>query len=123
MAWLPADENIHPSLIERPRSKGHDIAGVIELGLMGQPDETVLKAANEQGRLLVTADKDFGLILESGPLSGQGRVLLLRYQVLNWDRIAQDVAASIERVGHEYANDPRLLVVLSEGQCRTRHAT
>ncbi len=48
--------------------------------------------------------------------------MLLRYQFLNWDRIAQDVASAIDRVGQEYKDDPRLLVVLSEGQCRTRHA-
>ncbi len=54
MASLLADENIHPLLIERPRSGGHDVATVLGLGLTGHLDETILKAANEQGRILAS---------------------------------------------------------------------
>ena len=122
MASILADENIHPKLISALQNQGHDVNTVSAVGLTGASDEEVLSRANREGRILVTADKDFGLILESGPLSGKGRVLLLRYQVLAWDRIAKDLSNVLAQVQEEYKSDPRLLVVMSEGHYRIRHA-
>jgi predicted nuclease of predicted toxin-antitoxin system len=120
MARLLADENIHPILIEALRAKGHDVAGVAALGLVGATDERILDEANREARILMTADKDFGLILEAGPLSGRGRVLLLRYRVLRWERIARDVAGVLAAVEDDYVREPRLLVVVTDGGYRIR---
>jgi len=122
MARLLADENIHPSLVQHLGAVGHDVRTVAERGLTAALDETILETATREGRILLTADKDFGLILESGPLAARGRVLLLRYQVLNWNRIAKEVSAVLVEVAERYEDDPKLLVVLSEGQYRLRHA-
>jgi predicted nuclease of predicted toxin-antitoxin system len=123
MASLLADENVHPLLIDALRAEGHDVATVAGSRLKGADDDAVLEEANRAGRILVTADKDFGLILESGPLAGRGRVLLLRYKVLHWTRIAQDLSTVLRSTERDYADDPRLLVVLSEGHYRVRHAS
>jgi len=121
MARLLADENIHATLIESLRATGHDVEAVAGTKLTGAPDEQILGAARSDERILLTADKDFGLILEWGPLAGEGRVLLLRYHILNWERIAQDVSEVLARVEGEYKSDPKLLVVLSESGFRVRH--
>lgn len=123
MARLLADENIHPDLVQILRSGGHEVVCVKETGLAGASDETVLSAAVREERILITADKDFGLILEIGPLSGRGRVLLLRYSLLDWPRIGADVGKVLASVERDYAADPRLLVVLSEGLYRIRHSS
>lgn len=56
---------------------GHDAVHVSDIGLRAAPDEKVLAAANEDSRILITADTDFGTLLA---LSGaaQPSVMLLR---------------------------------------------
>ncbi len=123
MARLLADENMPGPLVQALIGAGHDVATVIGLGLQGASDEAVLNASNQDARILMTADKDFGLILESGPLADRGRVMLLRYAILNWERIAREVTSALTIVEKEFRADARLLVVLSEGRCRVRHST
>lgn len=122
MARLLADENIHPELARLLLQASHDVVGVAELELRGAADEDVLNAAIRENRILLTADKDFGRILEFGLLSGRGRVLLLRYELLDWPVIASDLRKVLNVLREEFEKDPRLLVVLSEGRYRIRHA-
>ena len=54
-----ADESVDQPIVERLRHDGHGVLAVVEM----EPsisDETVLKRANQQLSLLLTADKDFG---------------------------------------------------------------
>jgi predicted nuclease of predicted toxin-antitoxin system len=78
-----------------------------------------LQAANKDDRILPTAD-DFGLILELSALAGTGRVILLRYQILDWKRIAAELTAALEATAEEFARASALLIVVSEGQYRIR---
>jgi len=39
---------------------GHDIVPVVQIGLSRADDEEILRVAQEQGRILVTHDRDFG---------------------------------------------------------------
>ena len=78
MSRILADENIPPALSQALHDASHDIRFVLDLGLQGAPDEAILEAANRDDRILLTADKDFGLILELGALAGKGRVILLK---------------------------------------------
>ena len=39
---------------------GHDVVPVAQIGLARADDEEILQAAQEQGRVLVTRDRDFG---------------------------------------------------------------
>jgi predicted nuclease of predicted toxin-antitoxin system len=123
MSRILADENIPLALTQALRTASHDIQTVHDLGLRGFPDEEILDAANKEGRILLTADRDFGLILELGPLAGRGKVILLRYQILNWDKIAKELTATLEATGKDFASSSALLVVLSEGQYRIRRST
>ncbi len=123
MGRILADENIPLALAQALRTASHDIRTVHDLGLRGAPDEEILEAANKEDRILLTADKDFGLILELGPLAGRGKVILLRYQILNWDKIAKELTAALEATAADFALPCALLVVLSEGQYRIRRRT
>jgi predicted nuclease of predicted toxin-antitoxin system len=120
MSRILSDENIPPALTQALRTANHDVLSIHDIGLQGASDADVLKAANKDGRILLTADKDFGLILELGPLAGKGRVILLRYQILDWNKIAAELTATLEATSAEFVSALALLIVLSEGQYRIR---
>lgn len=71
-----ADENIHADLVAWLRSVGHDVSYAAET-MPSDPDDSVLRRAREQFRILVTDDKDFGDLVVHRRLSSAG-VLLLR---------------------------------------------
>lgn len=123
MSRILADENIPPALSQALRSANHDVQSIFDLGLQGALDEAVLQAANKDDRILLTADKDFGLLLELGPLAGRGKVVLLRYRILDWDSIAAELNSALAATGLEFASSPALLIVVSEGQYRIRRWT
>lgn len=60
------------------------------------------------------------MILELCPLAGKGRVILLRYQILDWNKIAAELTATLEATSAEFERASALLIVLSEGQYRIR---
>lgn len=59
---LLADENIHPDVVARLRAAGKDVGTVQEEGLRAATDLDVLRRAREQGRVVLTHDRDFGLL-------------------------------------------------------------
>ena len=120
MSRILADENIPLALSLALRTANHDVVSIHDLHLQGASDEDVLKAAIQDSRILLTADKDFGLILELGPLAGTGKVILLRYQILDWNKIAAELTAALEATGQELTTASALLIVVSEGQYRIR---
>lgn len=57
---LLTDENIHPGVVEFLRGEGFGVRDVKEDGLFGTPDDTLLRLANDERRVIVTHDRDFG---------------------------------------------------------------
>lgn len=63
---LLADECVARSIIERLRADGFDVVAVIDVS-PSEEDDQVLARAYEDGRVLITADKDFGdLVIRLG---------------------------------------------------------
>jgi len=116
-----ADENIHVDIIQALKKAGYNVATIKENNLQGSSDEIVLKKANDEKRVLITGDKDFGGIIEHGPLAGKGRIVLLRYKVIKVSFIIQELLSMIKEVEKSFIEDPGLLVVLSEGRYRLHH--
>ena len=54
---------------------GHDAVHVEDLSLLGAPDSEVMAAAAEDGRVLLSADTDFGELLATAKLSAPSVVL------------------------------------------------
>lgn len=54
-----ADENIDQPIVTRLRAAGHTVLAIAEME-PGVSDTVVLDIANQQGRVLLTGDKDFG---------------------------------------------------------------
>ena len=57
------DNNLSPKLAEPLRTAGHDVIHVRDIGLQRATDEAVIDAARTEGRVLVSADTDFGTLL------------------------------------------------------------
>lgn len=69
-----ADENLGVEVPKFLRSLGIDIISVIEVAL-AKPDPYILSLANNQQRILVTLDKDFGELVFKEGLAHFGVIL------------------------------------------------
>ena len=74
---LLVDNNLSPTLVERLTRGGHDAVHVRAYDLHAAPDKVVLQRARDEGRVLVSADTDFGALL-ARQHDEQPSVLLLR---------------------------------------------
>jgi predicted nuclease of predicted toxin-antitoxin system len=72
-----ANENFPAPLIRELRRRGHDVASVKEL-MCGAEDHEVLARAQEESRLVVTFDKDFGELAYRFKLPASSGVILFR---------------------------------------------
>lgn len=72
-----ANENFPGPLIRELRQRGHDVTSVKD-SMRGAEDREVLATAQEEGRLVVTFDKDFGELAYRFGLPSSGGVILFR---------------------------------------------
>jgi predicted nuclease of predicted toxin-antitoxin system len=112
---LLVDECCDPRLVATLRRAGHDVRYVLESD-PGASDEQVAALSIEQGRILITEDKDFGeLALRHGkPLPG---VILLRIAPENRRLKSARVLALLARQGKRL---PGNYVVVDETSVRLR---
>jgi predicted nuclease of predicted toxin-antitoxin system len=109
------DENIPAIIIDWLRNHGHDLALASEL-LPGATDEHWLMAARKEGRILVTADKDFGELVFRERRSSQGIILLRLHDIPLVERPARlEQAWSIVE-----ANPSGKFVVITSKRVRVR---
>lgn len=76
---LLANENVPAAAVAALRQAGHDVAWVAEVA-RGSADEAVVRAARDQGRILVTFDKDFGELAFRSGLTAECGVILCRFR-------------------------------------------
>lgn len=68
--------------------------------------------------ILVSGDKDFGGLIEFGILWGKGKVLLLRYRIINIERIVQHIIYVLQKETEIINSGNAFVFVLSEGSYR-----
>jgi predicted nuclease of predicted toxin-antitoxin system len=110
-----ADENVSRLVIERLRNGGHDVSSVAETR-SGAPDVDVLNAAEADGRILVTEDRDLGEMVVRQRLGIRGLILLELDRLSNAmeaDTVAAVVSAQEDML---FGN----LVVIEPGRVRLR---
>ncbi len=85
------DANLSPRLATALAEAGHDAVHVADIGLSRATDRQILDVADRQGRVIVSADTDFGTVLAMTHRT-RPSVLLLR---LTSPRRAEPLAALI----------------------------
>ena len=73
---IKVDENIGQNGVEFLRQHDHDVMTVRAQGLGGAPDRSIFGACVEEGRTLVTLDRDFGQVPRFPPERSAGIVIL-----------------------------------------------
>lgn len=115
MTRFLADENVSRFVIESLRSAGFDVTSV-SATRAGAPDREVLAAADSEGRILITEDRDFGELVVRQRLGVLGVILL------ELDRLSNTAeAARVTDVATAHAD--RLignLLVVEPGRVRVR---
>lgn len=112
MIKLLADENIPNRTVEALKQRDVDIISVIDSS-PGLSDRAVIDLANDEDRVIVTFDKDFGELIFRERLEVTG-LILLRIAPISPERIA-------ERIGHILAQNLSLsnkIVVVREDRIR-----
>lgn len=98
-----ADENVDKPIVERLRDDGHTVLYVLEME-PGISDEEVIRRANQEFALLLTADKDFGELVFRQRRIVYG-VVLIRLAGLSPQRKAEAAATAIQKHADELARN------------------
>lgn len=72
-----ADENFPAAVVKALREGGHDVRYATE-DLAQTPDSELLAIAQEEGRIILTQDKDFGELAFKARLPAEAGVVLFR---------------------------------------------
>jgi predicted nuclease of predicted toxin-antitoxin system len=115
-----SDENVHADIVSGLRQEGFDLVTAVDSGFAGRKDIELLDYAEKHGLLLLSGDKDFGGLIEFGSLWGRGRVLLLRYHILNVRKIVEDIARTLRSESESLSQSGSFVIVLSESGYRMR---
>lgn len=115
MTLFLADENVSRLVIESLRLAGCDVMSVSETRA-GASDHEVLAAAEREGRILITEDRDFGELVVRQRLGVRGVILLELDRLSN---VAE--AALVTDVATAHADKlAGNLLVIEPGRVRVR---
>jgi predicted nuclease of predicted toxin-antitoxin system len=112
---LVADEGIDRQIVDRLRQDGHNVQYIAEMD-PGISDEVVLNIANQEGALLITADKDFGELVYRQKHITSG-VILIRLAGLSPLQKAEIVSRGVNQHQNEL---PYTFAVITPGAIRIR---
>ena len=113
-----AGENVHIDIIHRLRQNNYEVLSARDVGLAGHKDREILQYSEEHNLILISGDKDFGGLIEFGPLWGRGKVILLRYHLIKTERIATDIVETIKHEAETLSSTNSVITVLSESGYR-----
>jgi predicted nuclease of predicted toxin-antitoxin system len=118
MIRILADENVHSDIVSGLRKAGYEVLFVSEISLAGKDDQTILEYSEKHNLLLLSGDKDFGGLIEFGTLWGQGKVILLRYRLINITRIIKNITEIFINEKNFIKTEQSFIIVLSESGYR-----
>ena len=110
-----ADEGIDAPIVKKLREGGHNVFYIAEEE-RGISDEEILRIANEEKRILITRDKDFGELVYRLKQLHSG-VILVRLEGLKPKKKAEIVNTVIDKYESELENS---FTVIQPGIVRIR---
>jgi predicted nuclease of predicted toxin-antitoxin system len=108
-----ADESCDFTVVKALRNAGHDITAIAEIN-PGVDDEVVLALARSEARVLLTEDKDFGLLAYAGRRETAG-VVLIRFPAGVRSSLGQALVDVATELGDRIAG---AFVVVQPGRAR-----
>jgi predicted nuclease of predicted toxin-antitoxin system len=112
------DENLSERVAEVLVENGHDAIHVRDIGLERADDPVVMARAEAEGRVVVSADTDFGAILaRSGNRAPSVILFRMAGQRRAWSQAAL-VLANLPQVADDL--EAGALVVIEDGRVRSR---
>jgi predicted nuclease of predicted toxin-antitoxin system len=108
-----ADESCDFAVVRALRDAGHDVTAVAELK-PAATDDAVLSLARSENRILLTEDKDFGLLAYAG---GQqtAAVILIRFPASARKQLGQTAVNLVAEIGERLGG---AFVVIEPGRAR-----
>jgi predicted nuclease of predicted toxin-antitoxin system len=113
-----ANENLHTEIVRGLQQANYDVLFVPDIGLAGHKDREILEYSEKNELVLISGDKDFGGLIEFGPLWGRGKVILLRYRFINIQRIVENILEILNREAEMLSKEKSFVIVLSESGYR-----
>lgn len=115
-----ADESVELEVVEALEREGHDVAYVAQSSA-GLDDNRVMDRAENESRVLVTADKDFGEIAFRWRQVSVG-VVLMRLRGLATSTKADLVVAALQEHAEELNEEVPIFVLVEPGGTRSRRS-
>jgi predicted nuclease of predicted toxin-antitoxin system len=112
------DNNLSPLLAKGLQAMGHDAVHLRDLGMRDAPDPAVLDRARVEGRVLISADTDFGQLLARSKAESPSVMLIRRLAGRRASEQATVIQANLEQVGDDLAAGA--IVVLGDEWIRIR---
>ena len=112
------DQNQSPLLADLLTAVGHDAIHTRDIGLSRAPDVDMLTRAKLDGRVLITADTDFGELLARSGDDAPSVLLLRRHDRRRAEAVAELILANLDAIESDLTS--RALVVLDGARIRIR---
>lgn len=113
---LKLDENLPESLVAALAALGHDVDNVRLEGLVGRSDPDVWRAAQQEGRFLITQDLDFSDVRQFRPGTHHG-LMLVRLRVPGRRALAARVAEAFRSA--DAGSWSHCFILLTDAKLRT----
>jgi predicted nuclease of predicted toxin-antitoxin system len=115
---LLLDNNLSPRLVDVLAKEGWDVVHVGSLGLRAATDRVVLQIARDDGRILISADTDFGTLLAASHEAGPSVVLVRRVIGRRVEQLAGLLVANLPQVEEDLQLGS--IVVVGDDSLRVR---
>lgn len=112
------DQNLSPLIAVGLSQAGHDTVHTRDLGLERASDAVVLARALAEGRIVVSADTDFGTLLAASRADGPSVVLIRRTSDRSAHRLLAVLLANLAAAEEALAEGA--IVVLEDDRVRIR---
>ena len=115
---LLTDHDIYKITVDFLKDRGHDVVTAKELRLHQDLDEELLKKAMESGRILLTRDKDFGMLVFLKKELCPG-VIFLRIMPFTIKEVHNELDKVLEKYTENYLR--KVFCVIEPQRYRIRH--